>query len=141
MQQKTRTTGIVKSMELTAGVESRADNAQKHLLKSNPSVRRSRNSRLRMNGFDFNGPDAASSSKDLNRFFSDVHKIVSELMYAKNFLIVVYDDETGIISSPYFSDEKDEVFTTKPEAFVNVVERDNNGTVAVRPANTNDLRL
>lgn len=58
--------------------------------------------------------DAASSSKDLNHFFSDVHQIVSELMYAKNFLIVVYDDETGIISSPYFSDEKDEVFTTKP---------------------------
>ncbi len=58
--------------------------------------------------------DSASSSKDLNSFFSNVHQIVNELMYAKNFLIVVYDDETGIISSPYFSDEKDEIFATQP---------------------------
>ncbi len=43
-------------------------------------------------------------------------------------------------ASAIFGDNA-EVFTTKPEAFVNVVERDNSGTVAVRPANTNDLRL
>lgn len=57
--------------------------------------------------------EIASSSKDLNSFFSNVHQIVSELMYAKNFLVVIYDEETGIISSPYFSNEKDEVFSTQ----------------------------
>ena len=43
-------------------------------------------------------------------------------------------------ASAIFGDNA-EVFTTKPEAFVKVVERDKAGAVTIRPANSNDLTL
>lgn len=47
----------------------------------------------------------------LNELFKSVHSIVSELMPANNFYIALYDEETEMISFPYFVDEVDE----KPE--------------------------
>jgi Signal transduction histidine kinase len=51
--------------------------------------------------------DAAGTIEDMQKFFGEVHKIISELMYARNFFIVQYDETTGLVSFPYMIDEKD----------------------------------
>jgi len=51
--------------------------------------------------------ERASSAKDLQQFFEAIHGIVSELMYARNFYIALYDPDTKLLSFPYFVDEED----------------------------------
>ena len=51
--------------------------------------------------------EQASSAEDLQRVYAAIHSIVSELMYARNFYIAVYDSHTQLISFPYFVDEQD----------------------------------
>jgi len=58
--------------------------------------------------------EAASASRDMQEFYTHVHRIVGELMYAKNLFIALYDDATGLLSFPYFVDEKDQAFPTQP---------------------------
>ncbi len=58
--------------------------------------------------------DAASNWQDLQDFYREIHRVVGELMYAKNLFIALYDDATGLISFPYFVDEMDEPFPTQP---------------------------
>ncbi len=58
--------------------------------------------------------DAATSSHTAREFYEQVHEIISELMYAKNFFIALYDESTGLVSFPYFVDEKDEFFPPQP---------------------------
>jgi PAS domain S-box-containing protein len=58
--------------------------------------------------------DAASTSHDMQEFYVHVHRIVGELMYAANMFIALYDESTGLLSFPYFVDEKDEPFPTQP---------------------------
>ncbi len=48
-----------------------------------------------------------NSAEDLQQFYGAVHEIVSELMYARNFYIAVYDGLTQLLSFPYFEDEED----------------------------------
>ena len=48
--------------------------------------------------------DAASAGKDMQSFYKRLHKIVGKLMYAENFFIAIYDEETDLISWPYFVD-------------------------------------
>lgn len=55
--------------------------------------------------------DVTHSSKDIQQLFQNLHAIIGELMYAKNFYIALYDPVTNIISFPYFVDEVD----TPPE--------------------------
>jgi PAS domain S-box-containing protein len=57
---------------------------------------------------------AASTSHDMQEFYAHVHRIVGELMYAENLFIALYDESTGLLSFPYFVDEKDEAFPTQP---------------------------
>lgn len=57
--------------------------------------------------------DAASASKDMQEFFHKIHSIVSDLMYAKNLFVALYDEETNLLSFPYFVDEQDEPFSTQ----------------------------
>lgn len=47
------------------------------------------------------------SLNTLDELYASVHKIVAGLMPAKNFYIALYDDQTNIISFPYFVDELD----------------------------------
>ena len=54
--------------------------------------------------------DAASNWQDIQDFYREIHRVVGELMYAKNLFIALYDDATGLLSFPYFVDEKDEPF-------------------------------
>jgi two-component system cell cycle sensor histidine kinase/response regulator CckA len=48
-----------------------------------------------------------SSADDLQQFYAAVHGIVSELTYARNFYIAVYDPVTQLLTFPYFEDEED----------------------------------
>jgi len=51
--------------------------------------------------------EETSSATDLKKVFSTIHGIISELMYAKNFFIALYDKKNDILSFPYFVDEVD----------------------------------
>ncbi len=51
--------------------------------------------------------DAASAVQDMREFYTALHRIVGELMYAKNFYVALYDEATEIVSFPYFADEID----------------------------------
>lgn len=58
--------------------------------------------------------DAASNWQDIQDFYREIHRVIGELMYAKNLFIALYDKATGLLSFPYFVDEKDEPFPTQP---------------------------
>jgi len=52
---------------------------------------------------------ASTRSLSLEALFSEIHDIVAELMYAKNFFIGLLDEEGTHLTFPYFKDEYDEV--------------------------------
>ncbi len=52
--------------------------------------------------------ELASSISDMAEFYPAIHKMVSELLHAENFYVVLYDSETAQYSLQYFSDEKDQ---------------------------------
>jgi len=58
--------------------------------------------------------DAASNWADIQDFYREIHRVVGELMYARNMFIALYDKSTGLLSFPYFVDEKDEPFPPQP---------------------------
>jgi len=51
--------------------------------------------------------ELASSARDMQEFYREVHAVVGELMNASNFFIALYDDERQLISWPYYVDEID----------------------------------
>ena len=51
--------------------------------------------------------ETASAAQDMPTFYAKIHEIVSELMYADNFYIALYDEERQQINFPYFRDEVD----------------------------------
>jgi PAS domain S-box-containing protein len=55
--------------------------------------------------------EKASAAEDLQQFFAATHGIVDELIYARNFSIALQDAESGLLSFPYFVDEKESVPT------------------------------
>jgi signal transduction histidine kinase/CheY-like chemotaxis protein len=58
--------------------------------------------------------DNANTPQNLQEFYANIHHIIEELMYAKNLFIALYDEESGLLSFPYFADEMDEPFPTQP---------------------------
>ena len=44
---------------------------------------------------------------DMRTLYAEVHRTVGELMNARNFYIALYDAATGVLSFPYFVDEKE----------------------------------
>ena len=48
--------------------------------------------------------DATSAVKDMQSFYKKLHKIVGKLMYAKNFIVELYDSTTNMHSFPYYAD-------------------------------------
>jgi signal transduction histidine kinase len=58
--------------------------------------------------------DAASNWSDIQDFYREIHRVVGELMYARNMFIALYDKASGLLSFPYFEDEKDEPIPTQP---------------------------
>src|SRR4029450_5667358 len=51
--------------------------------------------------------EAAQAAEDLARLYEGVHEIIGGLMPARNFYIALYNPQTGLISFPYFVDERD----------------------------------
>jgi two-component system cell cycle sensor histidine kinase/response regulator CckA len=58
--------------------------------------------------------EAAGDARGLQPLLAAVHRIVGELMPAANFYVALYDEETRVISFPYFVDEVDPAFDPKP---------------------------
>jgi len=52
--------------------------------------------------------DAAISSDSLEELFQSIHRVISDLMPASNFYIALYDQNTDLLSFPYFVDEVDQ---------------------------------
>ncbi len=53
--------------------------------------------------------EAAYSAENLQEFYQAIHKIIAELMPAKdNFYIALLDENSGVIHFPYFVDEEEE---------------------------------
>ena len=44
---------------------------------------------------------------DLDTFYAELHRILGELLYAKNLAIMLYDVERELVWYPYYADEKD----------------------------------
>ncbi len=57
---------------------------------------------------------AASTLQELSEFYKQIHQVIGELMYAGNFFIALYDEKSGIVSFPYFVDEKDLPVSPQP---------------------------
>jgi PAS domain S-box-containing protein len=53
--------------------------------------------------------EAAYSAENLEEFYQAIHKIIAELMPAKdNFYIALQDESSGLLQFPYFVDEEEE---------------------------------
>jgi PAS domain S-box-containing protein len=55
--------------------------------------------------------EAANSAQSLEALYERVHQIVSQLIYARNLYIALYDERSGIVSYPYHVDDFDPVPT------------------------------
>ena len=77
-------------------------------LKSEP-VKRDRDHKraLKIQAALYKIADAASATRDMRTFYTKVHKIVGKLMYAENFFIALYDEQTDLITWPYYVDTVD----------------------------------
>lgn len=49
----------------------------------------------------------ANRDIDLDAFYAELHRILGELLYARNFAIMLYDPEHELVRYPYYADEKD----------------------------------
>jgi two-component system, cell cycle sensor histidine kinase and response regulator CckA len=56
----------------------------------------------------------SQSAEDLQQFFAAIHKILGQLMNARNFYIALYDPQSQLLSFPYFVDEQDAAPKAKP---------------------------
>jgi diguanylate cyclase (GGDEF)-like protein/PAS domain S-box-containing protein len=52
--------------------------------------------------------EAAHAAEDLLALFRRIHRIIGELLPARNFFVALYDAENDALSFPYFVDEYDE---------------------------------
>ena len=46
-----------------------------------------------------------SSAEDIQDFYQEIHQIVDSLLYAKNFFIALYDEQSEVLNFPYCCDE------------------------------------
>ncbi|MEO6800758.1 MAG: EAL domain-containing protein [Rhodanobacter sp.] len=53
--------------------------------------------------------ELASTSESLDKFYAAVHKVISGLLYARNFYIALLDEDTDQLTFPYSVDEVDAV--------------------------------
>ncbi len=58
---------------------------------------------------------AVSRTEGLGELFRSIHRIVAGLMEAKNFYIALTDRKTGLLTFPYFVDERDPVPPAGPQ--------------------------
>jgi diguanylate cyclase (GGDEF)-like protein/PAS domain S-box-containing protein len=53
---------------------------------------------------------ATEMTKSLNDLFPRIHEIISSVMPAENFFIVLYDEQRNVLTFPYFKDALDEPY-------------------------------
>jgi two-component system cell cycle sensor histidine kinase/response regulator CckA len=58
--------------------------------------------------------DQTSAATDLQALYPAIHRIVGELMDARNFYVALYDEDAGLLSFPYFMDQEDPTPAPKP---------------------------
>ncbi len=58
--------------------------------------------------------EAANATTSLEDLYEEIHRIVAELMPAKNFYITLYDPATETLSFPYFRDEEESTPPPQP---------------------------
>src|SRR5215831_1371140 len=58
--------------------------------------------------------EMTTTVRDLPELYASIHRIVGDLMYARNFYIALYDSATHTLSFPYSADDKDTVRPPKP---------------------------
>jgi PAS domain S-box-containing protein len=68
-------------------------------------TRRRRTEKLKESIFRIS--EAAISSESLDDLFRSIHRVIADLMPARNFYIALYDPAENILSFPYFVDECD----------------------------------
>jgi diguanylate cyclase (GGDEF)-like protein/PAS domain S-box-containing protein len=51
--------------------------------------------------------DTAATAEDMPGFYEAIHRVIAELMYARNFYIALRDDAADDVQFPYFVDEVD----------------------------------
>ncbi len=56
----------------------------------------------------------SQAAEDLQQFFAAIHKIVGQLMNARNFYIALFDPPSQLLSFPYFVDEQDPAPAPRP---------------------------
>lgn len=56
---------------------------------------------------------ASNYSRNTNELFHYIHNAIGRLMPVKNFYIALYDEESGMISFPYFVDETEDIAEQK----------------------------
>ncbi len=73
--------------------------------------------------------DTASAVQDMAGFYPAIHRIVAELMFAKNFYIALYDEERQLMNYPYFIDDVD-TDIDDPSVWLPIDSRQARGTTA-----------
>jgi diguanylate cyclase (GGDEF)-like protein/PAS domain S-box-containing protein len=58
--------------------------------------------------------EAADEARDLGEFYAAVHRLVGNLIDARNFYIALWDEDEGLLKFPYFVDEFDPTPSAKP---------------------------
>lgn len=53
---------------------------------------------------------AAETTHSLNALYPKIHQIISSVMSAENFFIVLYDEKRNVLTTPYFKDARDEPY-------------------------------
>src|SRR4051812_13375104 len=64
----------------------------------------------------------------MQEFYGAIHEIVGELMFARNILVALWDEERRLISWPYFEDEAEEAFAD-PNQWFPFESREARGTI------------
>src|SRR5690349_3786406 len=71
--------------------------------------------------------ELASSAQDMQEFYRATNEVVGELMFARNFLIALWDEERQLISWPYVEDEQEDYFAD-PNRWLPFESKDARGT-------------
>jgi PAS domain S-box-containing protein len=71
--------------------------------------------------------ELASAAQDMQEFYRATNEVVGELMFARNFLIALWDEERRLINWPYVADEADD-FVADPNRWLPFESKDARGT-------------
>ena len=93
--------------ENSSNLQSQTLDRQQYILQLEEEVaERKRSEKLHHALYKIASIDYNNNSLDV--FYKEIHSIIDELIYSKNFFIALYSEEDFSLTIPYFIDEKDE---------------------------------